>query len=670
MTLLTLGGDGWSLHLEPRQRGMPRLLHLGAPGAHAPPLPTRAGNLPDDPAGATLWPIGDDVEGREPALLLDGVQPRFAAPRLRQHDGSIEIEALAPGLRLVIRLEARGGLLVSSARLLNIGTAPRRLRWLASLALPLPPRFGHRRLFDGRWSREMQAADIAIPAGRHEHLSREARPGFGGGQWLLLGEGAQGGAWLGCHLAWAGGHRSFTDAQAGRPTMLQTGAWLGDDGIELSPGAEWETPEALVALSPAGLVPLARAFHAEARRRAVPIARPVHFNSWEAVWFDLSEARAMALADAAAAIGCERFVLDDGWFQNRPDDRSGLGDWTPCAVKFPRGLDPLIAHVEKLGMRFGLWVEPEMASPGAALLQAHPDWALPGPLHRHQHALDLADPAVEAHLFGVLDGLLRRHRIDYLKWDHNRPVPSPHPEAHARAAVRLMTRIAEAHPGVTLESCASGGGRIAFDLLGAVRRFWPSDTSDPAIRLPMLRNLATFVPPELLGTHVAPSPNPISGARHSMDFRAKVALFGHMGVEADPTGLDATERETLTAVIALHKRHRELIATGLVGWPVSDDPDILGQMAVAPDESTALALVARATMPPNAAPAPVLFPGLSAGARYCIRFPEPWPQAARALASPAELRAGLHRTGAELAAIGLTLPFGADTAWILHFDRL
>lgn len=667
---LSLEGEHWSLHLQPREGGMPRLLHFGAPGGNAPPLAIRAGNQPDDPAGATLWPFGDEAEDREPALLLDGAPARFAAVRLARQGDAIEIEAEAPGFQLLIRLEARGALLVSSARLRNVGAVSLRLRWLASLALPLPDAMRYRRLFDGLWSREMQATDIAIPPGRHEQLSRETRPGFGGGQWLLLGEGADEGAWLGCHLAWSGGHRSFTEAGAGRPTMLQTGAWLGEAGLELAPGAEWATPEALVAFSPTGLVPLAQGFHAEARRRVPPAARPVHFNSWEAVWFEVSEARAMALADAAAALGCERFVLDDGWFANRPDDRSGLGDWAPCPVKFPRGLGPLIAHVERLGLRFGLWVEPEMANPGAALLEAHPDWALPGPLHRNQRALDLANPAVEAHVFGVLDGLLRSHRIDYLKWDHNRPVPSPHPDAHARAAVRLMQRLADAHPAVTIESCASGGGRIAFDLLGPARRFWPSDTSDPAVRLPMLRNYSCFLPPELLGTHVAPSPNPISGARHSIDFRAKVALFGHMGVEADPARLTTKERETLAAVIALHKAHRNLIAGGLVAWPKSADRDIWGQMAIATDQSEAVALVARATMPPNAAPAPIRFPHLPAALRYRVSFPEPWPPAAQALVNPGELRLGLERSGAELATVGLPLPLAADTAWILRFDRI
>jgi alpha-galactosidase len=670
MPVSMLEGDGWSLRLQSREGGMPWLVHLGSPGEFAPPLQMRAGNQSDDPAGATLWPAGDEAEGREPALLLAGLPPRFAAVVLHRRGNALEIEAEAPGLQLLIRLEARGALLVSSARLRNTGAVPRCLRWLASLALPLPSAMQYRRLFDGRWSREMQATDIAIPAGRHEHLSRETRPGFGGGQWMLLGEGAQEGAWLGCHLAWSGGHRSFTDAEAGRPAMLQTGAWLGDDGIELAPGDEWASPEALVAFSPAGLVQLARAFHAEARRRVGAALRPVHFNTWEAVWFDVSEARAMELADAAAALGCERFVLDDGWFADRQDDRSGLGGWAPCPIKFPHGLDPLIAHVERLGMRFGLWVEPEMVNPRAALLQAHPDWALAGPLHRHQLALDLANPAVEAHLFAVLDGLLRTHRIDYLKWDHNRPVPSPQPEAHARAVRRLIARIAEAHPGVMIEGCASGGGRIAFDLLGPVGRFWPSDTSDPTIRLQMLRNLSVFLPPELLGTHVAPSPNPISGARHSVDFRAKVALFGHMGIEADPARLGAEELATLAAVVALHKVHRDLIARGLIAWPLSVDPEILGQIAIAPDQSEAVALIARAAMPPAAAPALIRFPHFSAGSRYRVSFPEPWPRAARALENPGELRTGLERAGAELATVGLSLPLAADTAWILRFDRI
>ena len=402
-----------------------------------------------------------------------------------------------------------------------------------------------------------------------------------------------------------------------------------------------------------------------------PASRKVHFNSWEAVWFGVSEARAMALADAAADLGCERFVLDDGWFAGRKDDTAGLGDWTPCPIKFPRGLAPLIAHVEQRGMEFGLWVEPEMASPGSALLRAHPDWALQGPLHRKQHALNMARADVREHLFGMVDQLLKSHRIACLKWDHNRPVDAPDPDAHARGSRELIARLALAHPHVLIECCASGGGRIAFDLLPHMGRIWPSDTSDPAIRLEMLRNLSVFLPPELLGTHVAASPNPISGAQHSMDFRAKVALFGHMGVEADPANLPVHERDTLRSLIALHKAVRDLIASGRTAWPRSADAAIRGQMAIAPDGSEAVALVASAAFQAATQTAPCCFPGLLPDALYRVTFPEPWPPAGRLLAEPDAWRNGLLLSGQSLATTGLRLPLApADTAWILLFQKI
>ncbi|QMW24218.1 alpha-galactosidase [Sandaracinobacteroides saxicola] len=672
--LLRLRGAGWTLLLDASREGLPRLLHLGPTLPDDPDLahalaPHATGNQPDAPAGPTIWPAGVQSEGRAPAVIVDGLSGPLDLVSIHAGETMIELTARQASVELVIQLVADGPLLRSRATLRNTGDTPLLLRWLASLALPLPAWAVRRTLFDGRWSAEWQAHDMDVPPGLHEQCARDARPGFGGGQWLLLGDGGE--RWLGAHLAWSGGHRGLTDAGAERPAMLQLGAWLGDDGTTLAAGAAWTSPEALLALSGDGRATIAQAFHAEARRRVPPRPRPVHFNSWEAAWFDVSAPRAMALAEAAAALGCERFVLDDGWFRGRHDASGGLGDWTPCPVKFPDGLHPLIAHVEALGMDFGLWVEPEMASPGAALLAAHPDWALPTPLHRHQLALDLARADVRAHLFSSLDRLLGENRIRYLKWDHNRPVVAPDPDAHARGARELIARVAAAHPDVMIEGCASGGGRIAFDLIGDMARFWPSDSSDPAVRLAMLRPASLFLPPELLGTHVAASPNPITGGAHAMDFRAKVALFGHMGVEADPAKLADRERDVLRAAIALHKRFRPITGAGKVHWPQHPDPAVLGQMAILPDGGAAVALVARAGRPAAAQAPPTRFPGLLPDGLYRVELPKPWPRASRLLASPERWREGFVLSGSALAGAGLRLPFGsADTAWVVGFQRL
>ena len=195
----------------------------------------------------------------------------------------------------------------------------------------------------------------------------------------------------------------------------------------------------------------------------------VHFNTWEAIYFDHDEARLRELADLAASVGVERFVLDDGWFRNRIDDRRGLGDWTPDPIKYPDGLGPLIAHVRNLGMSFGLWVEPEMANADSDLLRSHPDWIIgePGrdqPLGRGQYVLDLSRPEVAENIFQQLDVLLRDNAIDYLKWDMNRDLT--HPVSGGRwtvhrqtlAVYRLIDRVRAAHPKIQIESCASGSG--------------------------------------------------------------------------------------------------------------------------------------------------------------------------------------------------------------------
>lgn len=304
--------------------------------------------------------------------------------------------------------------------------------------------------------------------------------------------------------------------------------------------------------------------------------RPVHFNTWEACYFAHDEARIAALAEAAAEMGVERFVLDDGWFKGRRDDRRALGDWTPDPTIYPQGLGPLARKVEDLGMQFGLWVEPEMVSPDSDLFRAHPDWvlALPKrgqPIARSQLVLDLRRPEVGDHLLAALDRLLRDAPIRYLKWDHNRDLAPPGGASQVRGTYDLMSRVRAAHPAVEIESCAGGGGRTDAGIASYTHRFWASDNLDAVSRASIQRGFVSFLPPEMMGAHVGAVPAHATGRSQSLSFRAAIACMGHFGLEFDPQYLSDIDRVELSDWIKFYKEWRDVLHGGAVWLGEGDD---------------------------------------------------------------------------------------------------
>ena len=265
--------------------------------------------------------------------------------------------------------------------------------------------------------------------------------------------------------------------------------------------------------------------------------RPVVLNTWEAVYFDHRLDRLTALADTAAELGVERFVLDDGWFRHRRDDTAGLGDWYVDEDVWPDGLHPLVNHVRGLGMEFGLWVEPEMVNPDSDLARAHPEWVREAPPWRNQQVLDIAQPDAYAYLLERLDALVSEYAIDFLKWDHNRDLVGG---AHAQtlAAYRLLDELRERHPALEIESCSSGGSRVDLGILARTDRVWASDTNDALERQAIQRWTQLLLPPELVGSHVGPPRAHTTGRTHDLSFRVATALFGHFGIEWDINARD------------------------------------------------------------------------------------------------------------------------------------
>jgi alpha-galactosidase len=405
--------------------------------------------------------------------------------------------------------------------------------------------------------------------------------------------------------------------------------------------------------------------------------RKVHLNSWEALGFGLSEDKLKILASNAAELGVERFVLDDGWFGGRRSDRTSLGDWYVSPDVLPDGLDPLIAHVEALGMDFGLWVEPEMISPDSDLYRAHPDWCLhiegaPRETMRAQLVLDLTRKEVIDFIFDRISALLSAHRIAYLKWDHNRDVfPVAGKEIRQTEALyTLLERLNVAHPEVEIESCSSGGGRIDYGILRHTHRVWPSDNNDPVERLRIMQAWSQFLPLEVLGNHVGPSPNPITGRATKMDFRAKVALFGHMGVEADPGAMNEDESAVLKAHIGLYKDWRGLLHSGALYRLDHPEPGIYAQVVVG--EKRALAIAAQTAFAGDFDVAPIRLAGLDPEASYKVTLPLPWPdKASLYLPDKRRWRDGFALSGRALMTQGLALPLThPETAWLIALERL
>lgn len=563
----------------------------------------------------------------------------------------------------------------------NRGTANYTLADHPALILPIPRRFTGLTTYSGRWAGEMRETHRAIAPDGFASRSGTGKPGFGGGNWLMLDDPATGEV-LAAHLAWSGDYstRIACDVagQSDGRAVFQMAIGGNAAGIGLLAGTSLDAAGAVFTLAP-NRSALAQAFHAYLRSHVLPDRaawgpRKVHLNSWEALGFNLSQPALIALADDAAALGIERFVLDDGWFAGRRNDQTSLGDWFVSPEVFPHGLTPLIDHVHTLGMDFGLWVEPEMVSPDSELYRAHPDWCLhtPGrarPTMRGQLALDLARPEVADYLFGRLDALLREHRIAYLKWDHNRDL-FPSAAGQTQGFYALLGRLRAAHPQVEIESCSSGGGRIDMGMLAHCHRVWPSDNNDAIERLRIIPAWSQFLPLEVLGSHVGPSPNPITGRRLGMDFRAKVAVFGHMGVEADPARMTDKERECLAAHIALYKQWRDVLHSGTLHRLAHPNPGVTGMMAT--HGGKALALAAQTAFSPVFDAAPLRLAGLNPQARYRVTLPEPWPPRARHyLANPDAWRAGVTLSGTALMTQGLALPLThPETAWIIALEKI
>jgi alpha-galactosidase len=529
--------------------------------------------------------------------------------------------------------------------------------------------------FAGRWGKEKVPQRQPITVGTHRREGRQGRTGWGAAGVLHAGAPgfgfASGEVW-GIHTAWSGNHVHYLERVNEGETVLGGGELLLPGEVRLAPGQAYTSPWLYGAYGD-GLDEVARRFHRlmRARPQHPSSPRPVTLNTWEAVYFDHDLPALLELAELAAELGVERFVLDDGWFGSRRDDTSGLGDWTVSVDAWPNGLTPLIDRVTELGMRFGLWVEPEMVNPDSELARAHPEWIMATggrlPIEaRHQQVLNLAIPEAYDHIRDALVTLLDENDISYLKWDHNRDLvdagtqPGGRPAVHEQtlAFYRLVAELKQRFPGLEIESCSSGGARADLAALEHTDRIWVSDNIDPLDRQQMLRWTTQLLPPELLGSHVAAGVNHTTGRQSSLSFRAATAVFGHFGIEWDLRQATAEERAQLRKWIAFYTEHRALLHGGDVVRLDHTDPTLLVNGVVAPDKSQAIYAYVSLAMSGLVTPGRVRLPGLDPQRRYRVRpvFAESLPRIAQ---PPAWWNGGegVVLSGGLIASAGLHAPY-------------
>ncbi|WP_454113978.1 alpha-galactosidase [Microbacterium maritypicum] len=545
--------------------------------------------------------------GLHSAPLLRPTGWEASATSLRAEFADAEAEAT---VMLDLALDVDG---VLTAQLSVTSTAADDAQPLDLLAtrilLPIPAHATEVLDHTGRWTGERHPQRGALRHGAHLRQVRRGRGGHDAPYLTAVGTDGfgfrRGELWT-AHVAWSGdvevGVERLPEGAGVHGAVLGGGELLLPGEIRLGAGETYVSPRVHLAYGESGLDSVAARLHRMVRSFSVhpTTPRPLVLNTWEAVYFDHDPTRLLTLAEAAASVGVERFVLDDGWFRGRPDDRSGLGDWYIDDAKWPDGLRPLADHVHGLGMQFGLWFEPEMVNPVSDLATQHPEWVLEAspdsPTWRHQKVLDLANPAAAAHLLDRIDGLVSEIGVDFIKWDHNRDLHAAVSSHTGRASVHaqtaafyaLLDALRERHPSLEIESCASGGARVDLEVLRRTQRVWASDSNDPVERQRIQRWTGTLIPPELVGSHVGP---PIAETTHraaSLPFRMTTALFGHAGIEWDITRADEGEREALRRWAALYRELRPLLHSGVTVRSDEVDDQTLLHGVVAADGSRAV----------------------------------------------------------------------------------
>jgi alpha-galactosidase len=598
------------------------------------------------------------------------------------------------GLHYRLKVDPVTGTFTLGTTLVNQGDGPIDVVEMATAVLPIPNSMTEIIGFSGRWANEFILERLPRFQGAYLRENRRGRTSHDSFPALIIctpqtTESA--GEAYGFHLAWSGNHRLRVDSLYNGNVFVSMGSLLLPGEIRLAAGEQFVSPDIVASYCDHGLSALSQNFHTHVRQNVLrpstrAKSRPVHYNTWEAVYFNHDLDRLKQLATLAAGVGVERFVLDDGWFGGRRDDKAGLGDWVVSDAVYPDGLKPLIDHVTGLGMEMGIWFEPEMVNPDSDLYRAHPDWALgvEGVAQvgfRNQLVLDVSRPEVSEYLFAQIDSILSDHDIAYIKWDMNRDHNHPgdqhgYPRSHAQvlALYALLDRLREKHPNVEIESCSSGGARADYGVLAHTDRVWTSDSNDAIDRQAIQRGASFFLPLEVMGAHVGPSKCHITGRTASMAMRAATALMGHMGLELNLLDEPEAGLQNLKEAISLYKQHRKLLHSGSM-VRLDTQSYLNGVGVISKDKTEALFSVAFLTSHGSVLPDRVYFTGLDQKLEYRIRLV--WPKSEPSTAPYSILealdlaRGGVIVSGDAMMKFGMQLPVTRpQTVLLFHLQTV
>ena len=629
-----------------------------------------------------------DLAYREHRLLpgkprLEGLPATYVEDEAEADSVEVVLEDAPSGIlvHLLLTIYRDRPVIVRSLRIANEGRQPVELRTAISASLDLPDADWVLAQLTGAWGRECHVTEAPLMRGRRSLASRHGSSSHYQNPFLLLRRPAtteDRGEAIGLSLVYSGNFLAEVEVDPFDTVRARLGLDPETFGWQLAPGAVFQAPEAVLVWGEEGTGGISEAYHRLYRERLVrgpwrDRPRPVLLNSWEGVYFDFDEDRLVEMAAAAKDLGVELFVLDDGWFGQRDDDTSSLGDWTVDTRKLPSGLPALVRRINDLGLAFGIWIEPEMVNPRSRLFEAHPEWAvgIPGRSRselRNQYVLDLSNQAVVDHLEQAVGEILACAPIAYVKWDMNRIITEPFGASlpavqqgeffhrYMLGLYDLYGRLTRSFPEILFESCASGGGRFDPGLLAFAPQAWTSDDTDAVERLRIQYGTSLVYPISSMGAHVSAVPNHQVGRLTSLDMRAAVAFFGNLGYELDPRHLSEDERSQVRAQIAWYRRRRELLHGGRFLRLVSPFEGYGNETAwmVASDDGQR-AIVGWYRVLSRAVPGPgqLRLRGLDAARRYRVTV---WPESKDALARANSLERG----GDELMRVGLFLD---DRAW-------
>ena len=521
-------------------------------------------------------------------------------------------------------IDADSGILGRSANIENREKQPIVVEQAAAAQWTLPPDRYMLSYLTGRWAGEWTLNQEPIHAGARVIESRRGSTGHQANPWFAISRDASqknagpitaaeeyGEVWFGA-LAWSGSWRFTVEVNQLDFVRVTGGFNPFDFRYKLNPGEHLETPGFYGGYSDHGLGGASRVLHRFEIANVLPHApnpkpRPVIYNSWEATEFKVDEPEQVALAEKAASIGVDRFVMDDGWFGQRKTDHAGLGDWYVNPEKFPNGLKPLIDKVRGLGMDFGLWVEPEMVNPDSDLYRKHPDWVLnfpgrPRSEQRNQLVLNLARSDVRDYVEGFLDKLLSENDIAFLKWDYNRnwsepgwdQVPVDQQQRvyieYIRNLYAILSDLRKKHPNVDIESCSGGGGRVDLGILHYTDEVWPSDNTDPFDRLSMQDGFSYAYPPQIMMAWVTDSPHSLNGRSTSLTYSMLSSMQGSLGIGANLNHWTAEDFATVKRLIAAYHSVQPTIVRGDLYRLISprDGSEMSATESVARDKNRAV----------------------------------------------------------------------------------